>query len=59
MLMVVPSTDAGGTLPDLLSGRLDPDTVLKASSLFKFQQQEGSMAINLELEALGLYVSGA
>lgn len=50
---------AGGTLADLLAGRLDPDSVLKASSLFKFQEQEGSTAINRELKARGLYGSGA
>lgn len=50
---------AGGTLADLLSGKLDPDAVLKASSLFKFQEREGSTAINRELKARGLYGSGA
>lgn len=51
--------DAGNTLSDLLAGKLDPDTVLKASSLFKFQEQEGSVGINRELKARGLYGSGA
>ncbi len=50
---------AGGTLADLLSGKLDPDAVLKASSLFKFQEKEGSIGINRELKARGLYGSGA
>ncbi len=50
---------AGTTLADLLSGKLDPNTVLKASSLFKCQEQEGSTAINRELKARGLYGSGA
>lgn len=50
---------AGGTLADLLSGKLDPDTVLKASSLYKFQEQEGTKAINRQLKARGLYGSGA
>lgn len=51
--------EAGGTLSDLLAGRLDPNAVLKASSLFKFQEQEGSIGINRELKARGLYGSGA
>lgn len=50
---------AGGTLADLLSGKLDPDTVLKASSLYKFQEQEGTKALNRQLKARGLYGSGA
>lgn len=50
---------AGGLLADLLTGKVDPDSVIKASSLFKFQQQEGSTAINRELKARGLYGSGA
>lgn len=50
---------AGGTLADLLSGKLDPNAVLKASSLFKFQEQEGSTMLNRELKARGLYGSGA
>jgi len=50
---------AGGMLADLISGKLDPNAVLKASSLFKFQEQEGSTAINRELKARGLYGSGA
>ena len=50
---------AGGLLADLLSGKVDADSVIKASSLFKFQQQEGSTAINRELKARGLYGSGA
>lgn len=50
---------AGGMLADLLSGKLDPNAVLKASSLFKFQEEEGSKAINRELKARGLYGSGA
>ena len=50
---------AGGLLADLLTGRVDPDSVIKASSLFKFQEQEGSKAINRELKARGLYGSGA
>lgn len=51
--------EAGQTLADLLSGKLDPNAVLKASSLFKFQEQEGSIALNRELKARGLYGSGA
>ena len=50
---------AGGLLADLLTGKVDPDSVIKASSLFKFQEQEGSKAINRELKARGLYGSGA
>ncbi len=50
---------AGGLLADLLSGKVDADSVIKASSLFKFQEQEGSTAINRELKARGLYGSGA
>src|SRR5690606_33288180 len=50
---------AGGLLADLLSGKVDADSAIKASSLFKFQEQEGSTAINRELKARGLYGSGA
>jgi len=50
---------AGGMLADLLSGKLNPDAAIKASSLFKFQEQEGSKALNRQLKARGLYGSGA
>jgi hypothetical protein len=50
---------AGGLLADLLTGKVDADSVIKASSLFQFQEREGSTAINRELKARGLYGSGA
>ena len=50
---------AGDTLASMLFGGRNVDDVLKESSLFKFQSEQGSRNINRELSARGLYGSGA
>jgi hypothetical protein len=44
---------------DMLSGKVDPDAMVKESSMFNFQSEIGSRNINRELKARGLYGSGA
>lgn len=50
---------AGNTLADMLFGGKNMDDFLKASSLFKFQEDLGSRNLNRELKARGLYGSGS
>ena len=50
---------ANQSLSDILSGKINLDDMVQTSSLFKFQQQEGSRNINRQLRARGLYGSGA
>lgn len=51
--------EAGGTLADILQGKINLDDMVGQSSLFKFQQETGARDINRQLKARGLYGSGA
>lgn len=50
---------AGGTIQDILQGKVNLDDMVGQSSLFKFQQETGTRDINRQLRARGLYGSGA
>ncbi len=50
---------ANQSIQDILAGKLNVDDMVQQSSLFKFQQQEGTRGINRQLRARGLYGSGA
>ena len=50
---------AQALIMDMLSGKVDPDAMVKESSMFNFQSKIGSRNINRELKARGLYGSGA
>ena len=50
---------AGGTIEDILQGKVNLDDMVGQNSLFKFQQETGTRDINRQLKARGLYGSGA
>lgn len=50
---------AGGTIEDILQGKVNLDDMVGQSSLFKFQQETGTRDLNRQLKARGLYGSGA
>lgn len=51
--------ESGELISSILRGEANLDDLLKPSSLFKWQEEQGSRNINRELSARGLYGSGA
>lgn len=50
---------SGGMLSDLFSGKQSLDDLFKSSSLYKFESEMGTRAMDRNLKARGLYGSGA